>query len=162
MAQAAILLFLGLGGLWALWVQRAATAQDFFFAALAVLACAGLSLRFARARVIPLGAALKAFAVFAGRLGQSWRDAGAVMSAALSADVKLRPSLVRVRLRGTDEARHAALANLVTASPGAASVELDADGLLVHVLREDAIDARDLGRLEASLLGAPASTEVRP
>jgi multisubunit Na+/H+ antiporter MnhE subunit len=155
LAQAAILLFLGLGALWTLWVQRALTLQDWFFAGVAVLLCAALALRFAR-RTPSQKLAFKAFAVFASRVGQSWRDAGAVMSAALSADIKLRPSLVRVRLRGADESAHAAFANLVTAAPGAVSVELDTDGLLVHVLREDSIDARVLGRLEARLSsGAP-------
>lgn len=150
MAQAAILLFFGLGALWTLWVQRAFSAQDWVFAGLAVLACMALNSRFVR-RLQSGDVGFSAFGVFVARAGQSWRDAGAVMAAALSADVNLRPSLVRVRLRGADEAAHAAFANLVTALPGAASVELDADGLLVHVLREDAIDARELGRLEARL-----------
>jgi hypothetical protein len=34
-----------------------------------------------------------------------------------------------------------------------AVVETDADGLLVHVINEDAIDAADLGRLEDLVIG---------
>jgi predicted regulator of Ras-like GTPase activity (Roadblock/LC7/MglB family) len=34
-----------------------------------------------------------------------------------------------------------------------AVVDVDPDGLLVHVLNEDAVDADDLGRLEAQVIG---------
>jgi hypothetical protein len=38
-----------------------------------------------------------------------------------------------------------------------AVVETDADGLLVHVIDEDGVDATDLGRLEGRILGGGRS-----
>jgi multisubunit Na+/H+ antiporter MnhE subunit len=161
LAQAAILL-LGLGALWTLWVQRALTLQDWSFAALAAFACVVLTARFVMQHTAPSGTAFKSFILFVTRSGAAWRNVGAVMAAALSADVKLQPGLVRVRLRGAEERAHAAFANLMSAQPGSAAVELDADGLLLHVLQEDGVDARELGRLESGLLGAVEVGKARP
>jgi hypothetical protein len=43
---------------------------------------------------------------------------------------------------------------MISAVPGAVVVESDADGLLVHVIDEDAIAAEDLTRLETRVLAA--------
>jgi hypothetical protein len=41
---------------------------------------------------------------------------------------------------------------MISAAPGTVVVESDADGFLVHVNHEDAVDAADLGRLETRVL----------
>ncbi len=78
----------------------------------------------------------------------------ATVRAALAADVTLRPALVRVKSRTRSQAAQAAFANLVSATPGMVVVETDADGSLVHVNDEDAIDAVELGAIEVRVLGA--------
>lgn len=65
----------------------------------------------------------------------------------------MKPTLVRVRSRARDAAAQASFANMISATPGMAVVETDADGLLVHVIDEDEIDAADLGRLEDLVIG---------
>jgi multisubunit Na+/H+ antiporter MnhE subunit len=69
------------------------------------------------------------------------------MRAALAADIIIRPALVRVRTRGRGPER-TAFADMLGATPGMAVVESDPDGLLVHVMNEESIDAAELGRLE--------------
>lgn len=87
--------------------------------------------------------------------------AGAVLSgavwtirSAIAADVTLNPALVRVRSRAQRGLARAVMADLVSAAPGALVVETEADGDLVHVTNEDAIDASDLGILEARVIAA--------
>ena len=82
------------------------------------------------------------------------RGAVATIRKALSADVTLNPALVRVRTRMTRSADRAAFAGLLTATPGMAVVETDAEGFLMHVIDEDSIDADELGRLERAAGGA--------
>ena len=72
---------------------------------------------------------------------------------AVSADVALNPALVRIKTRVGAAHERAAFASLITATPGMAVVETDADGFLIHVIDEDAIDAEDLGRLERAAGG---------
>ena len=83
------------------------------------------------------------------RLGIVFRGALATIRAAVSADVRLKPALVRIKTRLADPSQLAAMAGTVTAAPGSAAVEVDSDGMLVHVINEDAVDADDLGRIEA-------------
>jgi multisubunit Na+/H+ antiporter MnhE subunit len=133
--------------LWLLATQRWNSAEDFAIAACAASACVLIAARlggvgggFARAPQFALLALARAGPVVRGAL--------ATLRSALAADVTLKPALVRVRTRASSAAERAAFANMISATPGMAVVDTDADGLLVHVTNEDAIDAADLGRLE--------------
>lgn len=151
MLHAAAML-LGLATLWILVTQRASSPQDWAIAVGVSFACVVIGLRF--------GGASDAFAraprllvLSVARAGAVLRGTLATLRAAVSADVTMKPALVRVRSRAPRAAERAAFANLITATPGMAVVETDADGLLVHVIDEDAIDAVDLGRLEERVVG---------
>jgi multisubunit Na+/H+ antiporter MnhE subunit len=74
--------------------------------------------------------------------------------AAIAADVTLKPALVRVKARPSSLEARAALANMISAAPGAMVVEADQEGLLVHVIDEDAIEAAHLGALEGRVVAA--------
>jgi multisubunit Na+/H+ antiporter MnhE subunit len=63
-------------------------------------------------------------------------DALQIVRAAIAADVRLRPALVRVRTRTSETLGLATLANLIGASPGAVVIASDEEGLLVHVNQE--------------------------
>ena len=145
MLHAAAML-LGLCILWLLATQRLGSAQDIALAVFVGACCVAVAWRaggigdaFVRAPRALLTVASRAGAVLAGGV--------ATMRAAVAADVTIKPALVRIRTRGRGADR-AAFADLLSATPGMAVVETDADGLLVHVMDEDAIDAADLGRLE--------------
>jgi multisubunit Na+/H+ antiporter MnhE subunit len=88
------------------------------------------------------------------RTGAVLSGAVRTIRSAIAADVTLKPALVRVRSRGERGLARAVIADLVSAAPGAIVVETEADGDLVHVTDEDAIDADDLGALEARVLAA--------
>ncbi len=85
------------------------------------------------------------------RLGANLGGAIATARAALAGDVALKPALVRLRTRLRDPSALAALAGMISAAPGANVVETDADGLLVHVLNEDVMEADALAALEARM-----------
>jgi multicomponent Na+:H+ antiporter subunit E len=89
-----------------------------------------------------------------GRLGQVLNGAVTTTLAAFAPGSSLRPALVRVKLRSSSDFARAALADMIGAAPGAVVVEADAEGLLVHVLDEEAIDAADLGGFEARVTRA--------
>jgi multisubunit Na+/H+ antiporter MnhE subunit len=74
--------------------------------------------------------------------------------AALAADVTLQPALVRVKSRAERGLARAVMSDLVSAAPGALVVETEADAALVHVTDEEAIDAAEIGALEARVIGA--------
>jgi multisubunit Na+/H+ antiporter MnhE subunit len=142
----------GLAVLWILVTQRATSPQDWAIALIASVVCVAVALRF--------GGASRAYAraprllvLTAVRAGAVMRGALSTLRAALSADVTMKPTLVRVRSRTENGTEQASLANMISATPGMAVVETDADGLLVHVINEDAIDAADLGRLEDLVIG---------
>lgn len=146
MLHAAAML-LGLAILWMLGAQHWSSPQDWAIAlgasALAVVVAlrfGGASSAFARAPTLLL--------LTGARVGSVIKGALATIRSALSADVTLKPALVRVRTRGTQAEERAAFAGMISATPGVAVVETDAEGFLVHVMNEDAIDASDLGRLE--------------
>jgi multisubunit Na+/H+ antiporter MnhE subunit len=132
--------------------QRASSPQDWVIAGVAALACVIVALRFGGAsRAFSLAPRLLALNV--ARAGAVVRGTVSTLRAAISADVTMKPALVRVRWRAHGVAERASFANMISATPGMAVVETDADGLLVHVINEDAIDAADLGRLEDMAAG---------
>jgi len=92
--------------------------------------------------------------LFARRVSEAARGAGAAARAAIAADVTLRPALVRIRTRRQSEASRAALAHFISAAPGGVIVDVDGDGMLTHVLHEDALDAPELAALEAQVVRA--------
>src|SRR5262245_25899497 len=150
MLHAAAML-LGLCILWLLATQRFGSPADVAAAVAAGALCAALAARaFGVSRAFAR-APRTLFTVFS-RAGAVLRGCLATMQAGLAADFGVKPALVRVRTRGRGPER-AAFADMLSATPGMAVVETDPEGLLVHVMNEDAIDAADLGRLEG-LTGA--------
>lgn len=142
----------GLAVLWLLYSQTGIAASAATLAFGVAAACVLAALRF--------GGVGAAFAQAPGRLALGFARAGAVMRGALAtmrasiaADITLTPALVRVRTRASNAETRAALADMMSAAPGMVVVECDSDGFLVHVIDEDGVDAADLGRLEARVLG---------
>ena len=91
------------------------------------------------------------------RGGDVMRGALSTIRAALAADVTLKPALVSVHAEATGPFAKAAAADLISAVPGSVVVETDSDGMLVHVMNEDAMDSAAftaLQRRAAALLGA--------
>lgn len=144
-----------LSGLWIFWLlvtQRWNSLQDLGVAAGAALLCVLIAARgnnvgeaFARAP--------ESLVLALSRIGAVLLGALATMRAAVAADVTLKPALVRIKTRAQKGAERAAFASMISATPGMAVVDADADGLLVHVLNEDEVDAADLGQLEAHVIG---------
>jgi hypothetical protein len=58
-----------------------------------------------------------------------------------------------VKTRALRAHERASFAHLLSITPGMAAVESDADGVLLHVINEDSVDAAELGRLEQSVSG---------
>lgn len=143
----------GLVVLWMLASQHWSSPQAWLIAAGASFACVVVAARFGGVGD-GFWRAPRSMIVTLWRAGAVMRGAVATIRKALSADVTLNPALVRVRTRMTRSADRAAFAGLLTATPGMAVVETDADGFLMHVIDEDSIDADDLGRLERAAGGA--------
>lgn len=153
-------MLIGLALLWLLYAQRALTALEFALAFGVAAVCVVLALRF--------GGAGCGFSQAPARIGLAFARAAAVMRgalttmrAAVAADVTLAPALVRVKTRATSAESRAALADMISASPGMVVVETDLDGFLVHVIDEDAVDTVDLGRLEARVLNTVGERSER-
>lgn len=151
MLHAAAMLF-GLAILWIVVTQRANSPQDWAIAVAASLACVAVALCFGGASRA-YARAPRLFTLNIARIGAIVRGTLSTLRAAVSADVTMKPTLVRVRSRAQDVAERASFANMISATPGMAVVDTDADGMLVHVINEDAIDAADLGRLEDLVVG---------
>ena len=144
-----------LTGLWIIWLLATGgwrSNEDLAISGLAALCCVvfawragGVSGALSRAPAAALRAISRIGAVFSGALS--------TMRAAIAADVTLRPALVPVKSRARRPNQRAAFGAMISATPGMAVVDVDPDGLLVHVLNEDAVDADDLGRLEAQVIG---------
>lgn len=135
--------------IWLAATQRASSPQDWAVAAGVALLCVMFAARFgglsdAFARTPRLAA------VYLTRAGAVGNGVASTLRAAISADVVMNPTLVRIRSRARSADR-ASFAALITASPGTAVVSEDADGLLVHVIDEGAIDPIDLARIEQSV-----------
>ena len=142
----AISMGLAVSMLWLLLTQRWHGAED-----LALAASVGAGLTLIAMRMGGATPALlrvpSATAASLSRVGASFAGAVATLRTAIAADVKLKPGLVRVKstLAGRDAA---AFAGMVTSAPGAAVIDTDEEGMFVHVLDEDAVDAVELGRLQ--------------
>lgn len=142
----------GLSTIWLLLTQRWATPVDIVFAVGAALACVLVSTRFGGlGKTGPFLRAPQTVFVLLVRSAAVLRGALATIRAAIAADVTLKPALVRVKWRTQSVDERAAFAGLVSASPGSVVVETEPDGVLVHVINEDAIDAEDFSRIEAQI-----------
>jgi multisubunit Na+/H+ antiporter MnhE subunit len=141
----------GLILLWMLNTQAWSSPQSWaiaagasFFSVLVALRFGGASPAFSRAPKLLLAVVARSGAVVRGALS--------TMRRAVSADVTLNPALVRVKMRAPRAVERASFAHMLTSTPGMAVVETDADGLLLHVMNEDKIDATELGRLEQAVV----------
>lgn len=141
----------GISLLWLLVMQPGLSPQGLVGGICVGLACVALGARlggvtsaFARAPFLAIPALV--------RLGVVLQGAISTVRAAVAADIALKPALVRLKTRVKGMEATAALAAMISASPGMVAVETDAEGLLVHVIDEDAVDAADLGRLEDRVL----------
>ena len=146
MLHAAAML-LGLAILWMLGAQSWSSPQHWAVALAASVISVLVALRFGG-----VGSAFtnapRLVLVAGARIGSVIGGALATIRAAVSADVILKPALVRVRTRATRADERAAFAGMISATPGFVVVDTDAEGLLVHVMNEDVVDASDLGHLE--------------
>lgn len=128
-------LFLGSFALW-LGLQQRLDSLSLAAGALAALGCVAITARLPR-----LGRAFftrmpRLAAVQVMGLGGALMQSIATLRAAIAADVKLKPALVRVRTRVRDASGVAALAQWIGAAPGAVAIATDEEGLLVHVNNE--------------------------
>jgi multisubunit Na+/H+ antiporter MnhE subunit len=120
------------------------------------LASTAAAMRLGGVRKTPFSTAPQFAVLLAGRAGAVMRGAFSTIRAALSADVTLKPALVRARVDDAGAFVKAAAADAITAAPGSIVVESDGDGLLVHVLDEDALDSASfvsVHRRATALLG---------
>lgn len=141
----------GLVLLWMLSTQAWSSPQAWviavgasLFAVVVALRLGGPSPAFSRAPKLLLAVLARSGAVVRGALS--------TMRRAVSADVTLNPALVRVKMRAPRAVERASFAHMLTATPGMAVVETDADGLLLHVMNEDKIDTAELGRIEQAVV----------
>lgn len=128
----AIALFSGTFVVWLLLEQQF-TPAALIAAIVAAIACVAVTARLPRLGRRTFTLMPKLAAVQLMRTGSAFSDAMRTVRAALAADVKLRPALVRVRTRGGDALSTATLANWIGATPGAVVISSDGEGLLVHV-----------------------------
>lgn len=147
-------LFLGVWALWLVLTQRWDGVEALGVGAGVALVCVLIAARFGALGRSAFSHAPHALAFVVGGAGGVLRGALATVRAAIAADVRLRPALVRIRTRPSSAAAQAQFADLISAAPGAVVVEADAEGLLVHVLDEDSVDASGLGVLEARVIRA--------
>lgn len=145
-------LFIGLWIIWLFAFDAWRSPIEAGAGALAALACVLFALRAGGASPA-ISRSPSALLLAGARVGAVAHGAFSTLRAALAADVTLRPALVRVKSRATDEAQRAEFGAMVSVTPGLAVVDIDSDGMLVHVNDEDGIDAVDLGRLEAQVIG---------
>ena len=128
----AVALFSGTFVVWLLLEQRF-TPAALAAAVAAAVACVLLTARLPRLGRRTFTLMPKLAAVQLMRTGAAFADAIRTVRAAIAADVRLRPALVRVRTRGGDALSVATLANWIGATPGAVVISSDSEGLLVHV-----------------------------
>lgn len=142
----------GLLALWLLFTQRWHGPLDLGVALGVAVLCVVWAMRFGGASRSGFATAPRMAALSFARAGDVVRGALSTIRAAIAADVTLKPALVRVKTRAASDDARAALAGMISAAPGAIVVEADDDGLLAHVIDEDAIGPAHLGALEARVL----------
>jgi multisubunit Na+/H+ antiporter MnhE subunit len=143
--------FLGLLVIWLLLTQRFGAPFELMFAALAALSAMLIGSHFA-AGVSPVFVQAPGFIQLAvSRAGAVLEGCLSTLRAALAADVSLAPALARLRTRSSDEVVRAELANLISAAPGGVVVDADAEGLLIHLINEDGVEAGGYAALEAAV-----------
>ena len=128
----AIALFSGSFAVWLLLEQRFAAAA-LIAAIAAAIVCVLLTARLPRLGRRTFTLMPKLAAVQLMRTGGALVDAIGTVRAAIAADVRLKPALVRVRTRASDALSVATLATWIGATPGAVVISSDNDGVLVHV-----------------------------
>ncbi len=148
-----------LASLAGLWIILFSATRDVTSLIVAGVVAVGVVLWIARLGGVdgesaPLWRLLRLAPLSIGRFFASARGAAGTARMALAADVPMRPALVRVRLRAQSDAARAALTHFISADPGGLVVDVDREGLLVHVLQEDAVDAPQLARVENGVIGA--------
>ena len=99
--------------------------------------------------------------VLASRMAGAFLGALRVIGAAISADIRLDPALVRIRTGLTGELGRAMFADVLGASPGIVVIGVDDAGLLAHVNEENGEELRDVRDWEARI-GAAVGERVRP
>lgn len=144
-----------LAGLWALWLlltQQWRDPEEFAMAAGAALLCTLIALL---AGVRGIGAFARApqlIVLALGRSGDVFASAMSTVRAAIAADVTLRPALVRLKTRPASDTARAAFASFISSAPGAVVADADENGLLVHVLDEEDVEASALVTLEGRVI----------
>jgi multisubunit Na+/H+ antiporter MnhE subunit len=123
----------------------------------AALASAGAAIWLGGIRKNAFSTAPQFVMQIASRAGDVLRAALLPIRAALAAAVTLKPALVSVHAETTDSFAKAAAADLISAVPGSVVVETDSEGMLVHVMNEQAMESGTftaLQRRAAAMLGA--------
>ncbi len=149
-AMLAVLFALGL-----LLTQGWASADQAILVFGAALASVGAALCLGGVRKTPFSTP-QFVALIAANAGAVMRGALSTIRAALAADVMLKPALVSVHAETTGPFAKAAAADLISAASGSVVVETDSDGMLVHVMDEDARETAAftaLHRRASALLG---------
>ncbi|MGE3143677.1 MAG: Na+/H+ antiporter subunit E, partial [Hyphomonadaceae bacterium] len=93
----------------------------------------------ADAESAPYFRVLRLSALLARQAGVAADGALRVARMALAADVTLKPALVRIKTRGRTAGAQTAFAHFINNTPGSIVVDMDADGMLILVLQEDAV-----------------------
>jgi len=117
------------------------------------LASMSFALAFGGVRKNPFSTTPQFLMFVSSRLGAALGGALTTVRAALAADVTLKPALVRVRADETGAFALGAAADAISAAPGSVVVETDSEGMLVHVLNEDATDSEALTAIQARAAG---------
>lgn len=141
-------------GLFALGLLVTQGAQPLAFVALCAVLCTLASLRlFGFGRSL-FGAIAAVLSQVGGRVNAMMGGALQTLRAAAAADVTLKPALLQLKTRAGDELSLATLVGLISVAPGMVVVDVDSDGVLVHVIDEDGEAAADLTVMEARIAGA--------
>lgn len=155
MLHAAAMLF-GLFALGLAVTQGWASQEEAALVLVAAIVSVGAAFWLGGVRKNPFSTAPQFLVLIASRSGAVVRGALSTIRAALAADVTLRPALVSVRGEAAGAAK-AAASDLISAVPGSVVVETDGDGMLVHVMNEDATGSAEFTALQgrvAAMLGA--------
>jgi|GEM_PF-1759742 len=145
----AVAAFIGLFLIWLLLTGKLQTPAQLAWAGGAAALSLWAGIRLAGAASPVFAAAPQFLLLGFARAGLALGACLSTLRAALAADVALAPGLARLKTRSTNNDVRAELANLISAAPGAVVVDADAEGLLMHLLNEDALETADYAALEA-------------